>query len=61
VKLRRKSAAPACPPPASSSGSERDVGKPVVTSQAATLWHALRTAGITGRVTGCGRLLSDLQ
>jgi maleate cis-trans isomerase len=40
---------------------ERDLRKPVVTSQAATLWYALRTTGITDRVTGYGRLLSDLS
>src|SRR6266545_1046662 len=39
---------------------ERDLGKPVVTSQVATLWHALRTVGITDRVLGYGRLLSDV-
>jgi maleate isomerase len=36
---------------------ERDVGKPVVTSQAATLWNALRTVGITEPIRGYGRLL----
>jgi maleate cis-trans isomerase len=36
---------------------ERDLGKPVVTSQAATLWQALRIAGISDRVAGYGRLL----
>jgi maleate isomerase len=38
---------------------ERDLGKPVVTSQAATLWHALRTSGIQDRVRGYGRLLGQ--
>jgi maleate isomerase len=38
---------------------ERDLGKPVVTSQAAALWHALRTVGIEDRVPGHGRLLGD--
>lgn len=37
---------------------ERDLGKPVVTSQAATLWHALRTVGIDDAVSGYGRLLA---
>jgi maleate cis-trans isomerase len=36
---------------------ERDLGKPVVTSQAATLWQALRAAGISDRIPGYGRLL----
>ena len=36
---------------------ERDLGKPVVTSQAATLWYALRTLGCEG-VRGYGRLLA---
>jgi maleate cis-trans isomerase len=36
---------------------ERDLGKPVVTSQTAMLWHALRTAGIQDPVHGFGRLL----
>jgi maleate isomerase len=39
---------------------ERDLGKPVVTSQAATLWEALRTVGITEPVRGYGRLLAEL-
>ena len=37
---------------------EHDLGKPVVTSQAATLWQALRMMGITEPVRGYGRLLS---
>ncbi|HYD05431.1 MAG TPA: hypothetical protein VEC60_06885 [Reyranella sp.] len=36
---------------------EQKLGKPVVTSTQATLWHALRLAGIDDRITGCGRLL----
>lgn len=36
---------------------ERDLGKPVVTSQTATLWHALRTLGIKDAIPGHGRLL----
>lgn len=39
---------------------ERDLGKPVVTSQTATLWQALRTVGIKGPVSGYGRLLAEL-
>src|SRR5262249_40611546 len=37
---------------------ERDLGKPVVTSQVATLWQALRVVGVTEPVLGYGRLLS---
>lgn len=37
---------------------ERDLGKPVVTSQAATLWQALRMVGIKTPVRGYGRLLA---
>jgi maleate isomerase len=36
---------------------ERALAKPVITSTQATLWHALRLAGITDRVSGFGRLL----
>ena len=39
---------------------EQDLGKPVVTSQTATLWHALRALGIKDPVRGYGRLLTDL-
>jgi maleate isomerase len=35
---------------------ERQLGKPVITSTQATLWHALRLAGIDDRITGYGRL-----
>jgi len=38
---------------------ERDLGKPVVTSQAAMLWHALGTMGISQGVLGYGRLLAQ--
>ena len=38
---------------------ERDLGKPVVTSQVATLWHALRIMGIQEPVRGYGRLLGE--
>lgn len=37
---------------------ERDLGKPVVTSQSATLWYALRAAGLADTVPGYGRLLA---
>jgi len=39
---------------------ERDLGKPVVTSQAATLWEALRTVGLRDPVSGYGRLLREI-
>lgn len=38
---------------------EKDLGKPVVTSQAATLWHALQLLQIRESVQGYGRLLSQ--
>jgi maleate cis-trans isomerase len=37
---------------------ENDLGKPVVTSQTATLWHALQTLGLDVRVSDHGHLLS---
>jgi len=37
---------------------ERDLGKPVVTSQTATLWRALGLLGVEEAVRGYGRLLS---
>jgi maleate cis-trans isomerase len=40
---------------------ERDLGKPVVTSQAATLWYALRVLGVTEGVRGFGRLLAHTE
>jgi maleate isomerase len=36
---------------------ERALGKPVITSTQATLWHALRLAGIDDRIAGYGTLL----
>jgi maleate cis-trans isomerase len=36
---------------------ERDLGKPVVTSQTATLWRALGVLGLDTAVTGYGQLL----
>jgi maleate isomerase len=37
---------------------ERELGKPVVTSQTAMLWRALRLVGATARVSGHGGLLA---
>ncbi len=37
---------------------ERDLGKPVISSASAMMWHALRTAGVKTPVEGYGRLLS---
>ncbi|WP_338740532.1 aspartate/glutamate racemase family protein [Actinomadura luteofluorescens] len=39
---------------------ERELGKPVIPINAATLWHAYRTIGVTDRIEGAGRLLSTL-
>lgn len=36
---------------------ESELGKPVITSNTATLWHALRMSGITDSIPGCGALL----
>lgn len=33
-------------------------GKPAISSNSATLWHALRTAGVKDRIEGLGRLLA---
>jgi maleate cis-trans isomerase len=38
---------------------ERDLGKPVVTSQQAALWRALRLSGLADPVPGFGRLLRE--
>lgn len=38
---------------------ERELGKPVVAINAATLWHALRDHGLDDRVQGAGRLLRE--
>ena len=38
---------------------EEALGKPVVTSNTATLWAALRALGIDDRIAGCGRLLRE--
>lgn len=37
---------------------ERALGKPVISSTQATLWHALRLAGIKDSIPGYGRLLA---
>src|SRR5262249_4048672 len=39
---------------------ERDLGKPVVTSQTATLWYALRVLGFRDGLRGFGRLLARI-
>lgn len=36
---------------------EAELGKPAVSSNLATFWHALRTAGVRERISGYGRLL----
>jgi maleate isomerase len=38
---------------------ERDLGKPVITSNTAAFWHSLRLSGVEDRVQGFGRLLSQ--
>lgn len=38
---------------------EEELGKPVITSTQATLWHALRLAGVADPITGYGRLLAE--
>jgi maleate cis-trans isomerase len=38
---------------------ERDLGKPVITSQTATLWQSLRMLGVSEPVRGYGRLLAE--
>ena len=37
---------------------EKDLGKPVISSSSAMMWHALRTAGVKTLIEGYGRLLS---
>ncbi|MCC7022693.1 MAG: hypothetical protein IT338_07695 [Thermomicrobiales bacterium] len=41
-------------------GWERHVGKPVITSNQATLWMALRMAGLDAPIAGFGRLLAEM-
>jgi len=38
---------------------EQDLGKPVISSNQALLWRALRVAGVHSRIEGFGRLLRD--
>jgi len=38
---------------------ERDLGKPVVVSNQAMIWHTLRLAGVDDRLQGYGRLLRE--
>lgn len=38
---------------------EQALGKPVISSNSATLWHTLRDAGIGDRIEGLGTLLRD--
>lgn len=38
---------------------ERELGKPVIAINVATLWHALRSNGIDDRLTGFGRLAAE--
>lgn len=38
---------------------EAELGKPVISSNLATLWMALRTAGVQTRIKGFGRLLEE--
>ena len=38
---------------------ERDLGKPAISAASATMWQALRLAGVRDRVSGYGRLLAS--
>jgi arylmalonate decarboxylase len=38
---------------------EASCGKPVITSNLVTIWHAMRLAGVNDRIQGFGRLLSE--
>ena len=40
---------------------ERDLGKPVVSTNQAILWGCLRTGGVPDPVSGCGQLLRETQ
>ena len=44
---------------AAAAALEQAIGKPVITSTQATLWHALRLAAVEDRIAGYGRLLSE--
>jgi maleate isomerase len=37
---------------------EQDLGKPVISSASAMMWHALRLAGVGQPISGHGRLLT---
>ena len=37
---------------------EQDLGKPVISSASAMMWHALRSAGVGQSIPGYGRLLT---
>ena len=39
---------------------EKNLGKPVVTANQATIWAAFRTLGITEPIKGYGRLMESL-
>jgi maleate isomerase len=39
---------------------ERDLGKPVISSNQASLWQALRMARVREAIAGYGRLLRDI-
>ena len=36
---------------------EADLGKPVISSASAMMWHALRRVGVRQKIAGYGRLL----
>ena len=38
---------------------EKELGKPVLSINALTFWHALRTNGIADRIAGFGSLLAE--
>jgi arylmalonate decarboxylase len=38
---------------------EKELGKPVLTSNTATFWAALRAAGVKDKLAGYGRLLAE--
>ena len=40
-------------------GIEEEIGKPVITSNQATFWRALRMAGVPDKIEGYGRLLEE--
>jgi maleate cis-trans isomerase len=37
---------------------EHDLGKPVISSASAMMWHVLRSAGVREPIPGYGRLLT---